>query len=132
MDPDQAGSRPGQIRLAAARLEFDTQAQRFEDAKARLLATIEKSQEGRSQRELLHDSAFARLQARLASMPTIEQAKGILMATHRCGPDEAFGMLRRASQRANVKVNVLAAQLVEQVAEPGRESGTGQMHRLSL
>ena len=49
----------------------------------------------------------------------IEQAKGVLMAQHRCGPDEAFDLLRRASQRANVKVSVLAAQIVEQIACPG-------------
>ena len=49
-------------------------------------------------------------------MPVIEQAKGILMAQQRCGPDEAFDLLRRASQRANVKVHVLAEQIVEHVA----------------
>lgn len=54
-------------------------------------------------------------------MPVIEQAKGILMAQHRCGPDEAFDLLRHASQRANVKVSVLAARIVEQVAAPERE-----------
>jgi len=48
----------------------------------------------------------------------IEQAKGIVMAQQRCGPDEAFDLLRRASQRKNVKVSVLAAQIVEQIAVP--------------
>ncbi len=52
-------------------------------------------------------------------MPVIEQAKGILMAQHLCGPDEAFDLLRRASQRANVRVSVLAAQMVAQIASPG-------------
>ena len=52
------------------------------------------------------------------SMPVIEQAKGIVMAQQRCGPDEAFGLLRRASQRKNVKVSVLAAQIVAQIALP--------------
>jgi AmiR/NasT family two-component response regulator len=55
-------------------------------------------------------------------MPVIEQAKGILMAQHRCGPDEAFDLLRRASQRANVKVSVLAKQIVEQIALPGPDA----------
>ena len=55
-------------------------------------------------------------------MPVIEQAKGILMAQQRCGPEEAFELLRRASQRANVKVNVLAEQIVEQVASPKAET----------
>ena len=52
----------------------------------------------------------------------IEQAKGIVMAQQRCGPDEAFDLLRRASQRANVQVHVLAAQVVAQVASPPAEA----------
>ena len=58
------------------------------------------------------------LQDSLESMPVIEQAKGIVMAQQRCGPDEAFDLLRRASQRKNVKVSVLAAQIVAQIAAP--------------
>jgi hypothetical protein len=104
--------------LEAARLEFDVQTRRFEEARTRLQATLDQVRKGRPQRELLHDSAFARLQARLDTMPVIEQAKGVLMAQNRCGPDQAFDLLRRASQRANVKISVLAAQIVEQVASP--------------
>jgi AmiR/NasT family two-component response regulator len=48
----------------------------------------------------------------------IEQAKGILMAQHKCTPEQAFDLLRRASQRANIKVAVLATRLVEQVSSP--------------
>src|SRR5215813_11382841 len=51
-------------------------------------------------------------------MPVIEQAKGMLMAQQRCGPDEAFDLLRRASQRFNVPVRVLAARLVHGVQRP--------------
>ena len=79
---------------------------------------MDQIENGRSRQERLRDSAFARLQARLDSMPVIEQAKGVLMAQQRCGPDEAFDLLRRASQHANVKVSVLAARIVEQVAIP--------------
>jgi hypothetical protein len=43
----------------------------------------------------------------------IEQAKGILMATYRCGPSEAWELLRRASRGGGVKAHVLAGQLVE-------------------
>ena len=43
----------------------------------------------------------------------IEQAKGILMATYRCGPDEALDLLRRASQAGGLKVHVLAAKVVD-------------------
>ncbi len=60
--------------------------------------------------------AYARLKARLDTMPVIEQAKGIIMARERCGPEEAFDLLRRASQRANLKVHVLAASLVAQTS----------------
>jgi ANTAR domain len=83
---------------------------------ARARATREQILQGRSQREILHESAFARLQAQMGTIAVIEQAKGIIMAQQRCGPEEAFGVLRRTSQRANVKVHVLAARMVEQAA----------------
>ena len=103
-------------RLSAARLEFDAQTRRLEDNRTRLQETFDQLRKGRPQREKLRDSAFARMQAKLDTMPVIEQAKGVLMAQNRCGPEEAFDLLRRASQRANVKVSVLAGQIVEQVA----------------
>ena len=64
----------------------------------------------------LRYSAYARLQARLESMPVIEQAKGVIMA--QCGwpEDQAIDALRRASQRHNIKVRDLAAQVVAQTA----------------
>jgi AmiR/NasT family two-component response regulator len=46
----------------------------------------------------------------------IEQAKGIIMARQGRGPGEALDLLRRTSQRANLKVHVLAAFLAEQAA----------------
>ena len=64
----------------------------------------------------LRYSAAARLQARLESMPVIEQAKGIIMA--QCGwpEDQAFDALRRVSQRYNIKVRYLAARIVAHTA----------------
>ena len=115
---DRDSLREVHSQLEAARLEFDVQARRFEEAKASLQATLDRVRKGRPQRELLRYSAFARLQARLDTMPVIEQAKGVLMAQNQCGPEEAFDLLRRASQRANVKVSVLAAQIVARVASP--------------
>ena len=47
----------------------------------------------------------------------IEQAKGILMATQRCTADEAFDLLRRASQRENRKLRDIAAELVRRTTE---------------
>jgi hypothetical protein len=71
---------------------------------------------GESYREMLRHSAYARLQARQETLAVIEQAKGIIMAQQRCGPDEAFTLLRRVSQRTNIKLHVLAAQIVEHIA----------------
>ena len=53
--------------------------------------------------------------------PVIEQAKSIVMAELTCTPDEAFDLLRRASQRVNLKVSVLAAYLIDQAAAPPDE-----------
>ena len=103
-------------RLDAARLEFDAQRRRYEAAMAQLRVTMDQVRNGRSQREILHHSAFARLKARLDTLPVIEQAKGVVMAQRQCGPDDAFDLLRRASQSANVKVSVLAGRIVEQIA----------------
>src|SRR5215472_4491071 len=60
--------------------------------------------------------------AQLGATPVIEQAKGILMAQRGCGPEEAFDLLRRASQRFNVPVRVLAAQLVNRVRRLGPQA----------
>ena len=115
--------------LEAARAEHHVQAQRCEAARAQLQAIAKWIETGRPQREVLRDSAFARMQTRLESLPVIEQAKGIVMAQQRCGPEEAFDLLRRASQRANVKLHVLAAQIVAQVASPPAETGAQPTRR---
>ena len=55
----------------------------------------------------------------MESRAEIEQAKGILMATQRCSPEEAFDLLRRASQRENRKLREIAAEIVARAS--GRE-----------
>jgi transcriptional regulator with GAF, ATPase, and Fis domain len=64
---------------------------------------------------LAHDHAreAAGLHSAIASREVIGQAQGILMAQHQVTPDEAFGMLRRTSQRRNVKLRELARAVVE-------------------
>lgn len=118
-------------RLATARESVTDNARRLGALRTRLTATQEQVDHGRSRREVLRDSAYARLRAQLETMPVIEQAKGILMAEQRCGPDEAFDLLRRASQRANVKLHVLAAQIVQQAAsgKPGAGPAPPDDHR---
>ena len=50
----------------------------------------------------------------MKSRAVIEQAKGILMArSPHLGPDEAFDLLRRASQRENVKLREIAQRIVD-------------------
>ena len=54
----------------------------------------------------------------LASRDLIGQAKGILMAREGVGADEAFDMLRRASQRLNLKLRDVADQMVQTAKAP--------------
>lgn len=113
-------------RLESTRLALSVSAERLAQSRNRLRATLDSLQSGRSERELLHEVAYARLLARLDTMPVIEQAKGILMAESRCSPDEAFAMLRAASQRSNVKIRNLAEQIVSRVSGGGPPPGPPQ------
>ena len=60
------------------------------------------------------EAVDANLQLRQAmeSRAAIEQAKGILMATMRCTPDDAFDILRQQSQSENRKLREIAEELV--------------------
>lgn len=53
------------------------------------------------------------LRAALASRATIDQAMGVIMAQNRCSADEAFAVLRRASQHRNVKLRDVAAAVIQ-------------------
>jgi GAF domain-containing protein len=54
----------------------------------------------------------------MKSRAVIEQAKGILMGAQRCGPDEAFQILVRASQRENRKLRDIAEEIVMRAQQP--------------
>lgn len=55
----------------------------------------------------------------MKSRSVIEQAKGMLMAkSPHVGPDEAFELLRKASQRENVKLREIARRIVERQPPP--------------
>jgi hypothetical protein len=56
------------------------------------------------------------LRQAMAARTVIDQALGVVMAQNRCGPEEAFEILRRASQHRNQKLRVLAAEIVTQVS----------------
>lgn len=55
------------------------------------------------------------LQAAMQSRTAIDIAIGVVMAQNRCSQDEAFGILRQASSHRNVKLRVLAEELVSSV-----------------
>ncbi len=62
----------------------------------------------------------------MQSRAVIEQAKGVLMArTPRLSADEAFDLLRKASQRENVKLREIAQRIVDrrQIEGPAAERG---------
>ena len=71
------------------------------------------------------------LRQALQSRSVIDQAKGLVRSWLCCSEDEAFQALTSASQRANVKVRQLAAELValasdcEADAEPWLERNLG-------
>jgi GAF domain-containing protein len=56
------------------------------------------------------------LSAAMASRATIEQAKGIIIATMRCTPEEAFEVLTKQSQQQNRKLREIATEIVNNSA----------------
>jgi len=59
------------------------------------------------------------LQHAMENRATIEQAKGLLMGRQHCSADEAFDMLRRASQRENRKLREIADEMVQRAGNGG-------------
>lgn len=55
----------------------------------------------------------------LDSRAVIDQARGILMATHGIDAEQAFALLARESQNTNVKLREIAARLVESTSRLG-------------
>jgi hypothetical protein len=66
----------------------------------------------------------------LASRAVIEQAKGAIIAVLRCSADEAWAVLRRASQQFNVKLRELALALVEHVGQAPAQTPEDTDHRV--
>lgn len=53
------------------------------------------------------------LEEALRSRATIDQAKGVLMASMRCSPEEAFDLLVEQSNHQNVKLRDVARSIVD-------------------
>ncbi|MEU5401365.1 ANTAR domain-containing protein [Streptomyces sp. NPDC005963] len=56
---------------------------------------------------------LAGLRKALASHPVIDMARGIVMATMSCTPDDAWQILVRVSQHSNTKLREVARHIVE-------------------
>ncbi len=65
--------------------------------------------------ETAHSSELANKDAAIATRDLIGQAKGIIMASLGCSPDEAFALLVKQSQAENRKVTDIAAGITAQV-----------------
>jgi AmiR/NasT family two-component response regulator len=59
------------------------------------------------------------LQSALESRAVIDQAKGILMERHKLTDDQAFQVLARISMQNNIKLRVVAEELVLTGQLPG-------------
>ncbi|MGW3987395.1 ANTAR domain-containing protein [Streptomyces sp. NPDC004830] len=63
----------------------------------------------RAERLQVLEAEVEQLRHAIASRPVIDQARGVLMATHGCTSDEAWHLLREASQLSNTKLRDVAA-----------------------
>ncbi|MFI5688346.1 ANTAR domain-containing protein [Streptomyces sp. NPDC051636] len=71
--------------------------------------------------ERLHvlQEEIGQLRRAIVSRPLIDQARGILMATHACTSDQAWDILRETSQRSNTKLNAVAAAVTASATPDG-------------
>ncbi|WND37748.1 ANTAR domain-containing protein [Streptomyces sp. BB1-1-1] len=59
------------------------------------------------------------LRQAIASRPVIDQARGVLMALHACTSEEAWHILREASQLSNTKLRTVAAAVTASAESDG-------------
>ena len=64
------------------------------------------------------------LRTALDSRAVIEQAKGVLMRDHQCDAEEAFEMLKHASQHTNRKLRDVAATIVNDAVNGGQRAAS--------
>ncbi|ACU36097.1 ANTAR domain-containing response regulator [Actinosynnema mirum] len=91
----------------------------FDEALLRLFTTAASTAITGARRYERSRALIANLQRALLSRAEIDQAKGVLMAAHGIGPDEAFRKLAEESQRQNTKLRDVAKNLLESVRTEG-------------
>lgn len=69
------------------------------------------------------DRAWAEARTYNARRARIEQAKGMLMFVYGLDADEAFGVLRTQSQEHNIKLVLIAEQILKDLVELSKRKG---------
>jgi len=95
-------------------------------AKGLLLASLAGLAIGAAQAHEDEERRTSNLHAALATREVIGQAQGILMERERISPDEAFDILRRASQHLNRKLREVAQDLVDTGERPATQPTSGK------
>ncbi|MFJ8190672.1 ANTAR domain-containing protein [Streptomyces sp. NPDC096094] len=73
----------------------------------------------RSERLHVLQEEVEQLRQAIASRPVIDQARGVLMALHACTSEEAWHILREASQLSNTKLRTVAAAVTASAESDG-------------
>ncbi|MER5375942.1 ANTAR domain-containing protein [Streptomyces sp. NPDC002553] len=78
----------------------------------------------------------AQLRQAVNSHATVDQAIGVLTATHRLAPAAGFEVLREVSQRTDIKLHVVAESVIawalgQPLTEPVRQELDAAVHRRS-
>ncbi|WP_083267807.1 ANTAR domain-containing response regulator [Lentzea guizhouensis] len=85
----------------------------FDESLMRLFTTAASAAVSNALRWQRSREHVGHLETALVSRAVIDQAKGVLMAVHSCGADEAFAMLVRRSQHENRKLRDVAQALLD-------------------
>ncbi len=105
-----AGDTPGALNCYAA---YPRAFGATDRAKAVMLAVLAGLALSAAEARQAEDARIANLEAALISRNLIGQAQGILMERERITADQAFDILRRASQHLNIKLRDVAQRLVD-------------------
>jgi GAF domain-containing protein len=97
----------------------------LDEALLRLYTTAAAAAIANTRRYAQARSLAAQLAQALDSRAVIDQARGILMATHGIDAQQAFELLAKESQNTNVKLREVAARLVESISPPGSGNSNG-------
>ncbi|MFF4396673.1 ANTAR domain-containing protein [Streptomyces sp. NPDC001480] len=73
----------------------------------------------RAERMRVLEVEIDQLRRAIVARPLIDQARGVLMATHGCTSDQAWDILREASQLSNTKLHTVAAAVTASTTTDG-------------